>query len=146
MPPNVSVIQHKLEQLDRYLQALRQLQGRTLEELQRETSIAWAVEHGLQICIQCIVDVCQHLVAGLALGSPTSSIAAIDMLEAAGVFPATFAQTLRGMVRFRNVIVHAYAQVDLCIVHAALTGHLDDFVRFAREVSELLAAQDRDHS
>ncbi|MBI4602784.1 MAG: DUF86 domain-containing protein [Planctomycetes bacterium] len=134
-------IRHRLELLEGYVQGLRALRGRTLEEVQKDVSVAWAVQHGLQISIQCVIDICQQLVAALALGSPSSSIEAVDLLRDAGIFPAALAQTLVQMARFRNVLVHAYAQVDLRRVHANLVNHVDDFGRFAQHILAFLARQ-----
>ena len=36
------------------------------------------------------------------------------------------------MVGFRNVAVHDYQALNLSIVQAIVTGHLDDFLAFAR--------------
>ena len=36
------------------------------------------------------------------------------------------------MVGFRNVAVHDYQALNLRIVQAIVTGHLDDFLAFAR--------------
>jgi len=50
------------------------------------------------------------------------------------VLPAEFATRFRGVAGFRNVLVHAYLDVDLGRVHAVLNDHLDDFTEFARHV------------
>ena len=80
-----------------------------------------------------------HLVADLALGVPATSQEAIELLRDAGVFPATFADTLVQMARFRNLLVHAYAQIDIERVYEHLQNHLDDFGQFAQHVLQFLA-------
>jgi len=55
-----------------------------------------------------------------------------------GVLPPDFAQKLIGMAQFRNVLVHLYLEVDLRQVHRYLQEDLDDFMVFARYVSEWL--------
>src|SRR5207248_7623970 len=72
----------------------------------RSSDLTWAIEHGLQLSIQCVIDVCHYLVADLALGVPATSQEAIELLRDAGVFPATFADMLVQMARFRNLLVH----------------------------------------
>jgi uncharacterized protein YutE (UPF0331/DUF86 family) len=63
---------------------------------------------------------------------------AIDELAALGVLPATFAARFRGVAGFRNVLVHAFLDVDVTRLHGALNDDLDDFVAFARHVEEWL--------
>ena len=101
--------------------------------------MAWAIEHGLQLSIQCVIDVSHYLVAGLALGVPATSQEAITILRDAGVFPPAFAHLLVQMVRFRNILVHVYTQVDVARVYDNLQHHLDDFGQFAQYVLQFLA-------
>ncbi len=138
---NEGAIRERLQLLESHVQRLQLLRQRTLEEVRSDVSLAWAVEHGLQLSIQCVIDVCQYLVAGLALGTPATSQDAIELLRAAGVFPAPYAQTLVQMVRFRNILVHLYAQVDVGRVHENLQNHLGDFGHFAQLILEFLARQ-----
>jgi uncharacterized protein YutE (UPF0331/DUF86 family) len=102
-------------------------------------SLTWAIEHGLQLSIQCVLDVCHYLVADLALGVPATSQEAIELLRDTGIFPATFADTLVQMARFRNLLVHVYAQVDIELVYDHLQNYLDDFGQFAQHVLQFLA-------
>jgi hypothetical protein len=60
----ITVIERKLKELDRYLQQLSRYQGITGEELRQDLEKAWAVEHGLQLCIQILLDVGNHLLSG----------------------------------------------------------------------------------
>src|SRR5262244_1234793 len=128
------VIRQRLQLLESYVQHLQSYRARTHEEVRSDMSLTWAIEHGLQLSIQCVIDVCHYLVAGLALGVPATSQEAIELLRDVGVFPATFAHTLIQMVRFRNVLVHLYTQVDLERVYDVLQHHLDDFTHFAHYV------------
>jgi uncharacterized protein YutE (UPF0331/DUF86 family) len=43
------------------------------------------------------------------------------------------------MARFRNLLVHVYAQVDIERVYDHLQNHLDDFGLFAQHVLQFLA-------
>jgi uncharacterized protein YutE (UPF0331/DUF86 family) len=135
------VIGQRLQLLESYVQQLQGYRQRTLEEVRGDVGLAWAIEHGLQLSIQCVIDVCHYLVAGLSLGVPATSQHAIELLRDAGVFPAAFAHTLIQMTRFRNVLVHLYTQVDLARVHDVLHNHLDDFGQFARYVLDCLSQQ-----
>ena len=99
--------------LEGYVEQLQGYRQRTLADVRGDVGLAWAIEHGLQLVIQCVIDVCHYLVAGLALGTPATSQDAIALLRDTGVFPAAFAHTLVHMARFRNILVHLYAQVDV---------------------------------
>ena len=121
------------------MQHLQGYRARTRDEVRSDMSLTWAIEHGLQLSIQCVIDVCHYLVADLALGVPATSQEAIELLRDAGVFPATFADTLVQMARFRNLLVYVYTQVDIERVYDHLQNHLDDFGQFAQHVLQFLA-------
>jgi len=107
------VIRQRLQLLESYVQHLQGYRAQTHDEVLSDMSLTWAIEYGLQLSIQCVIDVCHYLVADLALGVPATSQEAIELLRDTGVFPAAFADTLVQMARFRNLLVHVYAQIDI---------------------------------
>jgi len=139
MALNSNVIGQRLQLLESYVQQLQGYRQRTLEEVRGDVGLTWAIEHGLQLSMQCVIDVCHYLVAGLALGAPATSQDAIELLRDAGIFPIAFTQTLVQMVRFRNILVHLYAQVEVGRVYDTLQNHLDGFGQFAQHVLHFLA-------
>ncbi|MBI3912215.1 MAG: DUF86 domain-containing protein [Armatimonadetes bacterium] len=134
-------IRERLELLDSYVQHLQGYRQRTLDEVRSDVGLAWAIEHGLQLSIQCVIDICSYLVAEMGLGAPATSPEAIELLRDAGVFPADFARTLVQLVRFRNVLVHVYARVDVDRIYAHLQSGLDDFGQLAGYIVTLLDRQ-----
>ena len=64
------VIRQRLQLLESYVQHLQGYRARTRDEVRSDMSLTWAIEHGLQLSIQCVVDVCHYLVADLVLGVP----------------------------------------------------------------------------
>ncbi|MHB1846052.1 MAG: type VII toxin-antitoxin system HepT family RNase toxin [Deltaproteobacteria bacterium] len=111
--------------------------GRPLAVLQASQDEAWAVERGLQLCAQNVLDIATHLAAAAGRDAPDYA-AAIDALGEIGALPRAFAATLRAVAGFRNVLVHGYLGVDLALLHAALNGRLGDFTEFARHVEAYL--------
>jgi uncharacterized protein YutE (UPF0331/DUF86 family) len=132
------LIRQRLQVLESYVQPLQGYRARTHEEVRSDMSLTWAIEHGLQLTIPCIIDVCHYLVADLMLGVPATSQEAMELLRDTEVFPATFAHTLVQMARFRNLLVHVYAQIDIERVYDHLQNHLDDFGQFAQHVLQFL--------
>jgi uncharacterized protein YutE (UPF0331/DUF86 family) len=50
------------------------------------------------------------------------------------VLPEAFAARMAEMARFRNVLVHLYADVDLDRVYGYIQGDLGDFDAFANHI------------
>jgi uncharacterized protein YutE (UPF0331/DUF86 family) len=109
-----------------------------VEELASQPEERWVVERGLQLCAQNALDVAAHLAASTGHDVPDYA-SAIDRLGEMGILPPDFAARFRAVAGFRNVVVHAYLDVDVEILHRLLNHHLDDFSVFARHVGAYLA-------
>ncbi len=140
MSPGVldpDVVRRHLAALDRAVSHLRRHRGHPVERLLDDLDEQWAVERGLQLCAQSVLDVASHVCA--AEGEASSDYAsAIDGLASCGVLPRPFAARLRGVAGFRNILVHDYLDVDHHLVHRLLNERLDDFVEFARHLEAWL--------
>ena len=135
---DAALVRRHLLALDRALQQLRRHAGRRLDR--GDLDEVWAVERGLQVCIQNCLDVATHLAAAAGRDVPDYATA-IDRLAELGVVSADFAGRFRAIAGFRNVLVHGYLEVDLGVVEGVLAGHLDDFRSFALDVERHLAQQ-----
>jgi uncharacterized protein YutE (UPF0331/DUF86 family) len=131
---DAAVVRRHLFAIDDALQVLRRHQGKPLEALTTDREELWAVERGLQLCAQNALDVATHLAA--SAGQDVADYAnAVDRLAVLGVLPHEFATRFRAVAGFRNVIVHAYLDVQPAVVHGLLNERLDDFAEFARHVN-----------
>lgn len=89
-----------------------------------------AAQHAIQLAIQVCVDVGAHLIAELGLRMPDDYKGVFAALrEPLGLDPDLIAG-LSAAAGMRNVLVHAYLEVDDDQVWEAL-GHLDDLREFA---------------
>jgi uncharacterized protein YutE (UPF0331/DUF86 family) len=95
-------------------------------------------EHNFQVATQAALDIGSIILADQAVWVPRGYKDIFPKLAEIGVLPPDFAQTLIGMAKFRNVLVHLYLEVDLELVYRYLQENLDDFGIFARYVSEWL--------
>lgn len=132
--PDRAVVRRHLMALDRALEILRKSQGLSIGALERDLEKLWAVEHGLQICTQNVLDVATHI-ASAAGRDPSDYAEAIDHLAELEILPRDFASRFRAVAGFRNVLVHGYLEVDVGVVHRLLNERLEDFVDFARFVA-----------
>jgi uncharacterized protein YutE (UPF0331/DUF86 family) len=136
---DTAVVRRHLFAIDHALQILRGHQGKPVVVLSANHEERWIVERGLQLCAQNALDVATHLVAS-AGHDVTDYGAAIDWLADMGVLPGEFASRFRAVAGFRNVIVHAYLDIDVASVHGLLNERLDDFVEFARHIDAYVGA------
>ncbi|MGE5346430.1 MAG: type VII toxin-antitoxin system HepT family RNase toxin [Acidithiobacillales bacterium] len=132
------VVERLLVELEQTVTTLRRLKGVTLKELESSPDRAWAVEHGLQVAIQSLLDVGNHILAAEGANSVEEYADIFSGLAERKVLPPDFAQRIRGMAGFRNLLVHGYARVDLARVHEFLQTRLGDFEAFAKYIVRYL--------
>lgn len=139
---DAELVRRHLAALDGALARVRRYSGRSLESLRSEPDTLWAVERGLQLCAQNALDIATHLAASAGRDAADYSTS-IDRLAELGILPADFAARFRGIAGFRNVLVHAYLELDLALLHRILNERLDDFAQFAEEVERWLSGVGR---
>jgi uncharacterized protein YutE (UPF0331/DUF86 family) len=57
MALNDEVIRQRLQLLESYVQHLQGYRARTCEEVRSDINLTWAIEHELQLSMQCVIDV-----------------------------------------------------------------------------------------
>jgi len=138
---DLTVVRRHLLALDEALQVLRGHRGRSVEELLSDPEERWIVEHGLQRCAQNALVVAIHEAVSTGRDVPDYA-AAIDRLAEMGILPHDFVVRFRRVAGFRNILVHAYLDVDVALLHRLLNEDLDDFSAFVRHVGSYLGLAD----
>jgi uncharacterized protein YutE (UPF0331/DUF86 family) len=128
-----AIVRRHLLALDQALARLERHASVPLSTFEADLDLQWLVERGLLVAIQNVLDVATHLAAsaGRDVRDYTSSI---DVLADLAVLPRDFAQRIRPMAGFRNVLVHAYLTLDAVRVHDVLSTKLTELRRFAQLV------------
>lgn len=85
----------------------------------------------LRAC-EAALDMGQHLIRRERLGIPQSSRDVFTLLAQARWIETALAERLQKMVGFRNIAVHDYQALQLPIVEAVITKHLDDFTAYSK--------------
>jgi uncharacterized protein YutE (UPF0331/DUF86 family) len=95
-------------------------------------------ERYLQLAIQCVLDISNHIVADLRLNLPSDNRELFEMLSKHKILPTALSRKLTAMGAFRNILVHEYIEIDRRRVYSALKNDLGDFEKFIRSVAKLL--------
>ena len=108
-----NLIKKKLGELENYIRTLEGLRTYSITELQKSCEKLWSVEHGLQLTVQLVIDMGNHILAAIGEQEIEDYVDVIDKLVERGIVPSAFAQTIRGMAGFRNILIQEYATVDI---------------------------------
>lgn len=100
-----------------------------------------ASKYLLITAIEDVLSVANHIVASEGWRSPADYADAFEVLREHGVVARGLAERLGSMARFRNLLVHVYAEVDDARVHRFLAEDLGDFDDYAAAVLEILGEE-----
>jgi uncharacterized protein YutE (UPF0331/DUF86 family) len=125
------IINRKLRELEDNVLALKQISLYVNEDNLREDTIRyWGIERGIQICIQCILDIGNILISHAGQHKPSTYRETMLSLAQINVVSKEFASKLALMAGFRTVLVHDYTKIDEKIILNVLKSGLDDFIEF----------------
>lgn len=130
-------VQRRLRELDSRLASLRELAAGGQERFRTEPAVRTQIERHLQIAIQATIDIAVHILAEDSTRSPEDYGSAFKELAALGIIDQVLADELRLAAGLRNVLVHAYLDVDPDQLWAHFDS-LDRLERFAEDITSYM--------
>lgn len=132
--PRLRGLLDRLRDAEAELHRLRDL-GR--EPVRHDADRLNSVKYLFVVAAEVAIDVGQHVIASEGLKAPDTFAGVFEELGRAGWLSAELARSLAAMARFRNLLVHGYADVDDDIVIDTLhSDAVGDLARFRQELSQ----------
>lgn len=132
------VIHKRLEKLDEYLAILHQLQRYSYDEFIGNPERYGSAERFLQLAIESLNDLGNHVVADDGLGTVDWYSDIPRRLREAGLINPSQEETWIRMIGFRNILVHDYLKIDRTIVFRVLQDNLGDLEALRRVFAQFL--------
>ena len=132
-------VRRLLQNIDADLGYLRDEARRDRTELREPHRLA-GLKYVFVTAIEACLKVAQHLCASEGWGPPASNADAMRLLGHHGVVPEELSQVMARAVRFRNVLVHGYVDVD----DERVLGFLDRITDLERFVGDVATWMTRD--
>lgn len=127
---SIDVIENKISAVRKYLAILDRYEGFSKVEIENDIDIKGAVERYLYLVTQSTIDLAESIIAHKKLRKPTTMAESFHILHEAGVISGELKQKLVQMTGFRNVIAHAYEDLDYDIVFDILHNGKKDINAF----------------
>jgi uncharacterized protein YutE (UPF0331/DUF86 family) len=119
---------------------LRRLRGLGRDAVRGDVDRLNSVKYLFVLAAEIGIDAGQHVIASEGLQAPKTYADVFLELGRGGRLPSDLARSLASMARFRNLLVHGYAEVDDDLVVDILHGDsLDDLARLRAELPRTLA-------
>jgi uncharacterized protein YutE (UPF0331/DUF86 family) len=133
------VVQARIEKVREYVRLLGKIRRMADERrFVADPFVYGNAERYLQLAIQAVLDISNHIVADLNLKLPDDSKELFVLLAKHKVLPVRLSKKLAPMAGFRNILVHEYLEIDRHKVYRVLRDDLGDFEKFIVAVSKLL--------
>ena len=120
------VLRKRLQHLDDYLVFLQNARKYTLKEFISNPERYGSVERFLQLSIECLSDMGNHIIANQELGVVETYSDIPQLLYEAGYISIDLREAWIRMTGFRNILVHGYLEIDREIVYRVLQENLVD--------------------
>ena len=123
------------------LKILKELQAKKYEEIEKDKILIGSIIWYLYVAVQGSIDLALKVISLLNLRIPESYSDAFKILEEEDILPRSLVEKLVTMVRFRHVIAHAYAKIDLRKIYKILHENLNDIEEYIRCLKERLKSR-----
>lgn len=124
-------IEELVDRLIRNLTLLDELASIPTEELRGDPLRLGGAKYYLVVAVEVCIDIANHVIASEGLRRPADFADAFAILGEEGLLSEGLTTTTRDMARFRNLLVHEYAEVDDVRVLEILREGREDLRRFA---------------
>lgn len=121
--PRISVLLHRIRE---EVAALRRLAARPDDDLFGDDDALPAAKYRLVVAVEAMTDVADHLIASEGLRPSASFADSFRSLAEGGWIEDRLADALADAARFRNLLVHQYADIDDRRVVEIMRTRLDD--------------------
>lgn len=135
--PDPAVVAERTASVQRHLRRVEDQLPDDAAELRPTTDASDAVILHLWQAVQIVIDLAVSLCVARGLGAPPTYGDAFRLLERDGVIGPELTERLVRAAGFRNVLVHADADLDLELVHRAARTGPDDLRGFLAAVRDL---------
>lgn len=127
-------ISRKFIQLEEYLELLNKIGEKTEKEFLEDKILIGSAKYYLQVSIECCLGVANHIIASEKYRAPKDYADTFSVLGESGVIEKGLSQNLKQMAKFRNRLVHLYAEIENSSIYAYIKEDLKDIRTFRHTV------------
>jgi uncharacterized protein YutE (UPF0331/DUF86 family) len=122
---DAEVVRNKLEHLEEYINDLEEYQDLSLEKLTGDKVLFRYLERTIHLAVESVLDIGSHIISDERLGNPKFNSEIIEILAENNIIKENVEGYIK-MAKFRNIIVHDYAEIDPEILLMIIKENLSD--------------------
>lgn len=130
---NPEIINARLREMEENLALLDEIKSTSFERFQDEPKIFKLALYCLQVSIQCLLDICHHIIVDNDWPKPQNNTEAIEIITRHNILPEEFSKKIMSMAGLRNILVHEYIKIDLKRIFKYIQ-QIQDFRQFQKYI------------
>ncbi|RCW53417.1 DUF86 domain-containing protein [Halanaerobium sp. ST460_2HS_T2] len=134
---DAEVVRNKLEHLEEYINDLEEYQDLSLEKLHGDKVIFRYLERTIHLAVESVLDIGSHIISDERFGNPKFNSQIIEILAENNIIKENVESYIK-MAKFRNIIVHDYAEIDPEILLMIIKENLSDLKAIFRWYKEYI--------
>ncbi len=131
---DIELIRRKLSRLNMYLEKLRPISQKTLQEYESDFYLKSSTERLIQLIVECATDINNHVVVETGNRPPEDYTVSFIKAAETGLISRELAEKLKGSAGMRNILVHEYMDIDDEKVYSAIPLALKDYKEYIKQV------------
>lgn len=135
---DADVLRRRLDVLLNALARVERFGDIDREKFARDPDTHHLAERYLHLAIEAALDIANHVIASRGYEAPETYKDGFSILAQHGFVEVELAKRLQSWAGFRNILVHAYADIDHGIAWDSIKNDLGDLRAFAGKAAELL--------
>lgn len=135
---DANVLRRRLDALTQYLIRLEDFQSVNREKFAATADLHHLAERYLHLAVEAALDIANHVIADRGWEAPATYRDAFSILGRNGFIDEQLALRLQSWAGFRNVLVHAYLDIDHGVSWDAIQTNLGELKALARKAAALL--------
>jgi len=124
-------------EIRRAKQKIESLLKLSQEEVISNADYLGSLKYHLIVAIQAAIDICYHIIAQRGTKAPQNYGDCFVCLVEMGILEKDLGARLADMVKFRNLLIHLYWQVDDQRVYKTAKENIGDFELFIKALAKL---------
>ena len=134
-------VRQKLSEVEKYQGELGTLLEYADGEILRDTGRTHIAERLLQLIVDTLIDINQHLIKELGLVPAEDFQSTFSILAQHGVLRPDFVNSIAPVVGLRNRVVHRYETLDKTLFIAMLRKNQKDFAEYVAAIDAYVTTQ-----
>lgn len=137
---NIDRIRQLIGEINSALRKLTEHSKLNEAEFLSDTDKVDSAKYNLIVAIEGAIDICNHIVARAGGRAPQDHADCFEILRELDMLPPKFADKLKSMAKFRNLLVHLYWKVDDKKVFQILNEDIQDIREYIKKIESILSS------